>query len=34
VTLLAGIGTGVEVHDIDRERMRRAMAWLRERASG
>jgi 3-dehydroquinate synthase len=34
VTLLAGIGTGVEVHEIDRERMRRAMAWLRERASG
>jgi 3-dehydroquinate synthase len=34
VTLLAGIGTGVEVHEIDRERMRQAMAWLRERASG
>lgn len=33
VTLLAGIGAGVEVHEIDRERMRQAMAWLRERAS-
>lgn len=33
VTLLAGIGVGVEVHEIDRERMRQAMAWLKERAS-
>jgi len=33
VTLLAGIGTGVEVHEIDRERMRQAMAWLKDRAS-
>jgi 3-dehydroquinate synthase len=34
VTLLAGIGTGVEVHAIDRERMREAMTWLRARAGG
>jgi 3-dehydroquinate synthase len=33
VTLLAGIGVGVEVHEIDRERMREAMVWLKERAS-
>jgi len=33
VTLLAGIGVGVEVHEIDRERMRQAMHWLKERAS-
>ena len=33
VTLLAGIGAGVEVHEIDRERMRQAMAWLKDRAS-
>lgn len=33
VTLLAGIGAGVEVHEIDRERMRQAMFWLRDRAS-
>jgi 3-dehydroquinate synthase len=33
VTLLAGIGNGVEVHDIDRERMRQAMVWLKDRAS-
>ncbi len=33
VTLLAGIGVGVEVHEIDRERMRQAMAWLKDRAS-
>jgi len=33
VTLLGGIGTGVEVHEIDRERMRQAMAWLKDRAS-
>jgi 3-dehydroquinate synthase len=32
VTLLAGIGTGVEVHQIDRGRMRQAMTWLQERA--
>jgi len=32
VTLLAGIGTGVEVHQIDRERMRAAMHWLKDRA--
>jgi 3-dehydroquinate synthase len=32
VTLLAGIGTGIEVHEIDRERMRQAMTWLKERA--
>jgi 3-dehydroquinate synthase len=34
ITLLGGIGVGVEVHEIDRERMRQAMAWLRERAGG
>ena len=34
VTLLAGIGTGVEVHEIDRERMREAMHWLKSRAEG
>lgn len=33
VTLLGGIGTGVEVHDIDHGRMREAMLWLKERAS-
>ena len=33
VTLLAGIGTGVEVHQIDLERMREAMLWLQQRAS-
>jgi len=33
VTLLAGIGVGVEVHEIDRERMRQAMIWLKDRAS-
>ena len=32
VTLLGGIGTGVEVHEIDRERMRQAMHWLKDRA--
>jgi 3-dehydroquinate synthase len=32
ITLLGGIGTGVEVHEIDRERMREAMGWLRSRA--
>jgi 3-dehydroquinate synthase len=32
VTLLAGIGKGIEVHDIDHARMRAAMAWLKERA--
>ena len=34
VTLLAGIGTGVEVHEIDIERMRAAMHWLKARAAG
>jgi 3-dehydroquinate synthase len=33
VTLLAGIGVGVEVHEIDTERMREAMLWLKDRAS-
>ncbi len=32
ITLLAGIGKGVEVHEIDVERMREAMAWLQQRA--
>lgn len=31
VTLLAGLGTGVEVHSIDVERMREAMRWLKQR---
>ena len=34
VTLLAGIGVGVEVHEIDRARMRQAMHWLKSRAEG
>ena len=34
VTLLAGVGAGVEVHEIDHRRMRDALAWLRERAGG
>lgn len=34
VTLLAGLGTGVEVHEIDVERMRQAMTWLQARAGG
>jgi len=34
VTLLADIGVGVEVHEIDRERMRQAMHWLKDRAGG
>ncbi len=33
VTLLAGIGAGVEVHEIDVERMRQAMLWLQQRSS-
>ena len=33
ITLLGGIGIGVEVHEIDHERMRQAMLWLKERAS-
>lgn len=33
VTMLAGIGAGVEVHEVDRERMRQAMIWLKGRAS-
>ena len=32
VTLLGGIGTGVEVHEIDVARMREAMHWLKDRA--
>jgi 3-dehydroquinate synthase len=31
ITLLAGIGRGIEVHEIDEARMRAAMAWLQER---
>ena len=31
VTLLAGIGTGVEVHAIDEPMVRRAIGWLEER---
>ena len=32
ITLLAGIGVGVEVHSINRERMREAVVWLKARA--
>jgi 3-dehydroquinate synthase len=32
ITLLGGIGTGVEVHEMDTERVRQAMLWLKERA--
>ena len=31
ITLLEGIGRGVEVHEIDDQRMRAAMAWLQAR---
>ncbi len=31
ITLLADLGRGVEVHEIDEDRMGAAMAWLRER---
>ncbi|HEX5009881.1 MAG TPA: 3-dehydroquinate synthase [Planctomycetota bacterium] len=34
ITLLAGIGTGVEVHEIDPARMREAAHWLKEHAGG
>jgi len=33
ITLLAGIGTGVEVHEMDTARVRQAMLWLKERAA-
>lgn len=33
ITLLAGIGTGIEVHEIDHELMRQAMFWLKDRTS-
>jgi 3-dehydroquinate synthase len=32
ITLLAGIGRGVEVHEMDTGRVREAMQWLRSRA--
>jgi 3-dehydroquinate synthase len=32
ITLLCGIGTGVEVHEMDTGRVRQAMLWLKERA--
>jgi 3-dehydroquinate synthase len=32
VTMLADVGKGFDVHEIDAERMARALAWLRERA--
>jgi 3-dehydroquinate synthase len=32
ITLLGGIGTGIEVHEMDTERVRQAMLWLKERA--
>ena len=31
ITLLAGIGVGVEVHEIDVERMKEALFWLKRR---
>jgi len=34
ITLLADIGIGVEVHEIDHRLMRQALDWLRDRASG
>ncbi len=33
ITLLAGIGTGVEVHEMDTARVREAMQWLKLRGS-
>ncbi len=33
ITLLAGLGVGVEVHEIDDALMRQALAWLRDRTS-
>ncbi len=33
VTMLADIGVGIEVHEIDREIMRDAMVWLKSRSS-
>jgi 3-dehydroquinate synthase len=33
VTLLAGLGRGVEVHEIDDDAMLRSMEWLRQRAT-
>ncbi|MGH8720721.1 MAG: 3-dehydroquinate synthase [Burkholderiales bacterium] len=32
ITLLAGVGKGVEVHEMDTDRVREAMQWLRSRA--
>jgi 3-dehydroquinate synthase len=32
ITLLSGIGTGVEVHAMETERVRQAMLWLKQRA--
>jgi 3-dehydroquinate synthase len=34
ITLLEGIGKGVEVHEMDTGRVREAMAWLRRRGEG
>jgi len=34
ITLLADIGVGVEVHEIDSALMRQALSWLRDRAGG
>jgi len=34
ITLLADIGVGVEVHEIDHVLMRQALDWVRVRASG
>jgi hypothetical protein len=32
VTLLEGVGSGIEVHAIDETRMLAAITWLKERA--
>ena len=34
ITLLADVGVGVEVHEIDAALMRQALFWLKDRASG
>ncbi len=34
VTLLDGVGTGVEVHEMDEERILEAIEWLRQRGAG
>ncbi len=34
VTLLAGVGTGVEVHEMDGGLILEAIEWLRQRGAG